>query len=182
MIVEDANLVDRRCGGSDGLSRGDDVFTVLTAAGIGTVGRGKDGKDSLHSVGGHLSHGVGQQRMPVAVAPIDRQVDPGAIEFRSEGGDEVSHLSVDRTDTVEVVVMLGDFEHPFTRDRLATQHVFEERDHVVSLLGTTEGDDQDGVVVVGHEDCPCEVTGDEQEVASLRRARRWPRGYTLRGQ
>ena len=37
VIVEDSHLVDRRRGRSDEFSCGDDVFTVLTAAGIGTV-------------------------------------------------------------------------------------------------------------------------------------------------
>ena len=88
--------------------------------------------------------------MPVAIAPINRQVDPRAIEFRTQCGDEVSHLSVDRADSAKVVVMLGNFEHPFAWDGLAAQYVLQERDYIVTLFGAAKGDDQDGVIVIRH--------------------------------
>ena len=83
-----------------------------------------DREDTLDSGSGHLRKRVGQQRVPVAIAPIDRGRDAARIEFRTQRGDEISNLTVERANSVEVEVVLGDFEQSFARDVSAARHVF----------------------------------------------------------
>ena len=82
MIVEHADLVDfRRAFANLGL-RLRDIFTVLAAAGIRTERRSDEGQRPLHAGGLHFGERVGQERMPVAVAPIDWQVQHLAQRFQ----------------------------------------------------------------------------------------------------
>ena len=89
----------------------------------------------LHAVGRHLAQRVGQQRMPVAIAPVDRQLRAVRGQLALERRDQLPVLLVDRADAAEVLVVLGDFEHPLARHVLAAEHVFEKRQHVVGPSG-----------------------------------------------
>jgi len=55
-------------------------------------------------------------------------------------------VAVDGADAVEVIVVLGDFEHAFVRDVTAAQNVFKEGNHVLALLGSAEADEQERVI------------------------------------
>ena len=68
---------------------------------------------------------------------------------RAERGDQVADLVVDRADAVEMVVVLGDLEHPLAGDVPAPQDVLQERHHVVASLRAAEADDQDRVIAGG---------------------------------
>ena len=85
--------------------------------------------------------------MPVAVAPVDRQADAVASSSARSAAISVADLAVDRADTAEVIVVLGDLLEPLAGDVAAPGDVLEERHHVVQALGPAEADDQDRVEV-----------------------------------
>ena len=146
MVVEDAQFVDLRRGRSDFLTRGDNVFAILPAAGIRTERAGEEGEGSLDAIAPHSGEGLWQQRMPVAIAPIDRQFWTVDSEFLLKRRDESAVLIIDWADAAEVLVMLGDFKHSFPRHGLAAENVFEKGHDLVGPLRSAERDDQDGVV------------------------------------
>ena len=76
MIVEQPQFVDLRRGGADRLPGELDVVEILPAAGIGAERRGDKGQGPFDAVFGHLADGLVEHRMPVAVAPVDRQPRP----------------------------------------------------------------------------------------------------------
>jgi hypothetical protein len=47
--------------------------------------------------------------VPVAVAPVDGQIDPSLLEFRLQGADQIAALLIDGAYTSKMVVVLGDF-------------------------------------------------------------------------
>src|SRR5690242_9939045 len=108
--------------------------------------------------------------MPVAIAPIDRELWPVTLQFFFERGDQYAVLFVDGTLAAEVMVVLCNFEHPLARNIAPAQHVFEERNDVVRLLRTAEGQDHYGVVArFSHETLSCQTEplayGDTLSVA-----------------
>ena len=146
MIEEHAELVDLRRRRADLLLGAGDVFAILPAAGIRTERAGDERQRPLHAVGRHLPQRIGQQRMPVAIAPVDRQLRPVLGQFPLQRGDQLPILIVDRALAAEVVVVLGDFEHPLARHVAAAEHVFQKRQHVVRAVGPAEGDDEQRIV------------------------------------
>src|SRR5262245_48558963 len=108
MVVEDSQLVDEgRRFANHGSSRLD-VFSILTAAGVGTLTGRHERQGVLAAVASHLLERRGQQRVPVSVAPVDGQSDSGLIDLDTHGGDQFPHLSIDGTDTTKMLVMFGD--------------------------------------------------------------------------
>src|SRR6185312_11156712 len=89
--------------------------------------------------------------MPVAVSPIDREMETGGFEFRFEGGDQVAALAVDGADAIEVVIVFGDFEQALAGDVAAAEDVFEERDDILALFRAAEGNEEKGVVISRHQ-------------------------------
>ena len=85
--------------------------------------------------------------MPVAVSPIDRQLRSVLREFVFDRSDQFARLLVDRTFSVEVVVVFGDGEDAFARNIFSAQDVFKEWNYVFFGFGTAEGDNKNGVVV-----------------------------------
>src|SRR5579863_9920120 len=74
VIVEGANLVNDGGAFAGGGPRLGDVFEILPATRVGTVGGRDKSQSPPHSVSLHLDHGVGQHRVPVPVAPIHREL------------------------------------------------------------------------------------------------------------
>ncbi len=72
VVIELPQDAEGWCVGSDFLLRPCDVLTILAATGIRTIGRREEGKGMLDTIIRHLSHRVGKQRMPIAIAEIDR--------------------------------------------------------------------------------------------------------------
>jgi len=87
--------------------------------------------------------------VPVAVAPVDRQVDLRRGEVLPDRGDQGPVLVVDRAASSEGVVVLAHLGQPLLRDPLAGGDVAQEGQHVVGLLRAAEGDQQQGVVRFG---------------------------------
>ena len=150
VIEEHADLVDLRRPLTHRCTGGRNVFAVLATAGVAAVGTCDEGNRPFHSGVGHLADRVGKQWMPVAIAPIDRDVWPAAVEFCTQCSEERPVLLVDRALATEMLVVLRHFQHPFPRDVSPAEHVFQKRHHVIRAIGTTKRDQQDGVVGVGH--------------------------------
>ena len=56
-----------------GFARAVDIFEILAATGIRAESGGDEGERAPDAIARHLADGIGQHRMPVAVAPIDGQ-------------------------------------------------------------------------------------------------------------
>ncbi len=147
-------LVDLRELHALGLQRGQrvgEVLAVLAAARVGGVGAGGEDQDAAASVGGHLPQGVREVRRPVAVAPVDRQVQAVVGEVLAQGVQQGAVLVIDGADPAELEVVLPDFLQAFLRDAPPARDVLQERDHVVRAFGTAEGEQEQGVVRGGIE-------------------------------
>src|SRR5271157_1608729 len=69
-------------------------------------------------------------------------------ELGTQGVDQLAHLSVDRTGTPAMIIMLGHLEQTLARDVPATRHVFQKRNDIFLLFRTAEADDQDRIVIL----------------------------------
>ena len=92
-----------------------------------------------------------EERVPVAVAEVDRQVDAVGVELDSESRDQRPVLGVDRADAAEELVVMRDLLEPLAGDVAPARDVLEERDHVVHPLRPAERDDEDRVEARGRE-------------------------------
>ena len=150
MVVELSQLVDHGSAGTDHGARVLDVFEVLPARRVRAVCGRDEGERALDAVVAHLTHGVGEQRMPVAVAPVDGQRVTGRRELGVQSGDERTIVRVDRAHAIHDVVLLGDLPESLRRHVATLGDVLEERHDVVGPLGAAERDDHDGVVHRAH--------------------------------
>src|SRR5215472_8027056 len=87
MVEEWPDLVDLRSV-FDFVLRTRDVLPVLPASGIRTEGGSHESQSPPDSVVLHLPYGVGEQRMPIAVSPIDGQLWTMLLKFLLEGGNQ----------------------------------------------------------------------------------------------
>ncbi len=126
--------------------RGEEVLAVLPAAGVRRVRRGHEAGRPGDAVRGHLRERVLQVGVPVAVAPVDRQVDAVAGEVLAQRGEELAVLVVDRRAAPEEEVVLAHLLQPLARDAAAAGDVLQERHHVLGLLRSPEGHQQQRVV------------------------------------
>ena len=129
----------------DRLLRAEEILSILPAARVRAVRGREDGERPPHAVVAHLPHRVGEERMPVAVAEVYRQVDPTGVQLGLERRDQRAVLLVERTDAGEELVVVRDLEQTLARDAASSRHVLEERKHVVHALGPAERDEQDRV-------------------------------------
>ena len=88
--------------------------------------------------------------MPVAVAPINRQLRAVFAQMLFDVSPELPGLGINRADTAEMVVMLRDFQHPLPGDIPAAQHILQERENLIRAFGPAEGDNQNSIVGMGH--------------------------------
>src|ERR1043165_2162991 len=87
MVVKRAQLLDSRRSWSNCRLRVGDVFEILAATGVRAIRRGPKRQRVSNSVIGHLSQRVRQQRMPVAIAPVDGQSWSIRLQLVFESGD-----------------------------------------------------------------------------------------------
>ena len=151
MVEEHPRLHDLRRLRPDRLLGVEDVLPVLAAPGVRGVGGREERERTLDAVVGHLPERVGEERVPVAVAEVDRQVDAVGVELRSESRDQRPVLGVDRADAAEERVVVRDLLEPLAGDVAPARDVLEERDHVVHPLRPAERDDEDRVEARGRE-------------------------------
>src|SRR5580698_4083424 len=122
MIVERLQLLDFRRT-VHFRSRALDVFQVLPASGIRTENRRDERKRPPYAIRLHLAQRVGEQRMPVAIAPVNGEVRPVARQLAFQPSDKRASLIVNGTLAAEVVIMLGDGQDPLPRNVAAAQNV-----------------------------------------------------------
>src|SRR5580704_12350871 len=137
MIVELAQLVDLRST-CYLRARPLDVFQVLTATRVRTKDGGDETERPVDAVCAHLPQRVGQERMPVAIAPIDGKLQPVAGQFQFERGDQFAVVIVDRALAAEMIIMLRDGQHPLARYIAPAQDILKKRYDVVRLFGPSE--------------------------------------------
>ncbi len=151
-----------------------DVVQVLAAGRVGAVGGRRERDRASHAVGRHPPHGVIEVRLPVPVAPVERQLERVRAEGGADRGEHVAALGVDRADPVDRVVVLGHLRQPLPGDAAAAGDVLQERQHVVGTLGAAEGHQQERVVG-GHGSIQ-PGTNRAQVTSLVRRAPAGPRG------
>ena len=126
-----------------------EVLAVLPARRPrGVRRRGEDGGPG-DPVGRHRGERVGEVGVPVAVAEVDRQVEPLLGQVLLQRGDERPVLVVDRAASAEEEVVLADLLEPLTRDAPPAGDVLEERHDVLGLLRAPEGEHEESVVGSG---------------------------------
>ena len=101
----------------------------------------------LDSVRGHAPDRIRKQGMPVPVSPVDRQGKVAGFQCLFQGGDQRTVLAVDRADPVKMMVVFRDLHHPFPGDAPALEHALEEGDDIIRAFGTSEGYQEQCVVV-----------------------------------
>ena len=121
------------------------VVLVLPAPRVRRVGARHEHQRAPHPVAPHGRDRVLDQRVPVAVAPVDRQVELGPDRRQQR-----PVLRVDRRHPAEVGVVLGHLEQPLPRHAPPADDVLQERQHVVLALRTAEGQQQQCVVLGAH--------------------------------
>jgi len=146
MVEEEPQFVDLGRVPAHRVPRVFDVFQVLPAARIGAEGRSDQRQRPPHAVGGHLPQRVGEERVPVAVAPIDRPVRAVGVELGENRGQQGPVLLVDRTDPAEQKVVLGDLLDPLGSGLAPAQHVLQKGNHVVGPLRPAKRDKNKGIV------------------------------------
>jgi hypothetical protein len=145
-VVEEApQRLDHRRAGKLGAGLFD-VPEVLTTARVRAVRRGDEAERALHAVSLHLGNGVAEERRPVAVAKVDRQVDAVALQLLVDSRDERTVLIVDRAFSAEVMVVLSHRLEPFARYAAPARYVLQERHDVLRALGAAERHEQQSIV------------------------------------
>ena len=141
MLPERRQLFDRRCSVYRRASRLD-IFAILPASRIRTERRSRNRQRGPNAIVAHACDRVGEHRMPIAIAPVDRKPHAGLLQR----GDQLAALIVDRAATAKVVVMFRDRQHTFPRDISAAQHVLEEGNYVFALFGSAKRQEQQSVI------------------------------------
>src|SRR5829696_8076011 len=140
MVVERSQFLDlRRSWANFGLSIGN-VLTVLPATRVRAVCRSHKRECVLNTIRGHLFERIGEQRVPVAITPVDRELWSMSLQLLFQCRNQISILWIDRTDAAEQLVMMCNLEHAFTRDVATSQHVLEEGNDIVHPFGPAERD------------------------------------------
>lgn len=87
---------------------------------------------------GHLLHRLGKKGIPVAIAPINWELDPIFVQFNSQSPNQLATLFIDGAHAVEVVVMFGHRQHPLTGDIFTSKHIFQEGNDIVPAFWTAK--------------------------------------------
>src|SRR4051812_23337630 len=85
--------------------------------------------------------------MPVAVAPVQRQLDSGRRKFLVQCREQRTILRIDRADAAKMIIMLRDLQHSLARHVSAAKHVFQKRQHILAPLRTAKRNQQKSVVL-----------------------------------
>ena len=149
VVVEGADLRHRR-GSEAGLAAGllgpGDVLQVLRVPGVAAPGGGREDEGLGDAVARHLGDRVLDEGVPVPVTDVDRQVDAqrgdALGDERLQVGDDVPVLVGDGALAVHREVVLAHLGETPAGDAASAGHVLEERDDVLVLLGTPEGQDE----------------------------------------
>ncbi len=146
-----------------------EVLAVLAAARVAGVGAGGEHEHLAVALGVHPLDGFRDVRRPVAVAPVDRQVDAAGGQLGLEGRLQRAVLRVDRGNAAVLAVVVGHLLEALVGDAAAGGDVAQERDDVVLPLRAAEGRQQDRVVGLGCHDAVFVVADARVEGLAHRR-------------
>ena len=145
MVVE---LAQTRHPGRDTPPLGDsssgpcDVLVVLPAPGVPAPGGRREHSGVADPVPGHGLGGVLDERVPVPVAEVHRDVQSPAFECAADGGDHLAVQVVQRATPAQGEVVFADHLEPFPGDTATPGDVLEEGDDVLRFLRPAEGQEQ----------------------------------------
>lgn len=128
-----------------------------------------------HTVGSHLAQRIGQQRVPVAIAPVDRQLQPGPLKFMLGRPDQIAILLIDGTHPAKAVIVLGHFGLSCRRNIASAKHIIEKRQDIAGTFGASERHDHQSIKWGSrvHERFTCRPPcGDGRHVGEKKSARR----------
>ncbi len=149
VVPQLVDLRHRQTLGPEGGEGVGEVLAVLAAARVRGVGTGRQYGDTAVPVVDHRAQGVGQVGRPVAVAPVDGQVQAVLGEVLAQCVQQFPVLRVDGADAVEQEVVLPHLLETLAGDAASTGDVLQEGDDVVGAFGTAEGQQQQGVIRAG---------------------------------
>ena len=153
VIEELAHLVDLQLLAESGLLEGHrEVLAILPTARVRAVSAGRQADELGESALIGFGERVAQVRVPVAVAPEHREIDPAGGELGLQCRLQHAILLVDRADAAEVSVVVRDLLETLIGDATPSRHVAQERDDVVLPLGASEPGEDDRVVGRGGAD------------------------------
>src|ERR1043165_5011240 len=96
--------------------------------------------------------------MPIAIAPVDRERWTILCELFLERCNQISILLIDWTDAAKHLVVMCHLQHAFARHIPPTQHVLEERHHVIYSLRPAKRNQQQRIVIHFHPFNPCTIS------------------------
>src|ERR1043165_5869375 len=111
MVVKYPELLDARRAWSNLSLRHADVLKILTTTGVRAVSRRDESERVLNAVRRHAVQRVRKHRMPVAIAPVDRQTRAVLVQLLLERRYQISVLLIDRTDPAEQFVVTRHLQH-----------------------------------------------------------------------
>jgi hypothetical protein len=145
VIEPHSNFLDQWRRFADFVHGSSEVFSVLATSAVTAEHRGEKRNSACSSIVGHFAKGVRQHRFPNAVTPINGELESALVAFLLNRSDQISALAIDGADTPEMLVVLGDFQHPLPRDIFSAKHIFEERHNVFGAFGAPEGNEKDRI-------------------------------------
>ena len=100
---------------------------------------------AAYSVGRHLAHGVGEERVPISHPEIDRKVEASLRESLFEAASLSLRDVRERRHAAEMLVVPDDVFEPLGRYATSAQHIAEKRTNIRRALRAAEGDDEHSV-------------------------------------
>ena len=82
----------------------------------------------------------------MAVAPVDRQWRPVCVQLVGQRGQQGTVFGIDRAYSAQQLIVPGNLQKPPTRNVLATDNVFQERQNIIRPLRPAERNQQESVV------------------------------------
>src|SRR5690606_2696247 len=131
---------------ADGGPRRLDVLQILAAGGVGPVRACDKRQRPAYALVAHGRELVGEERMPVPVAPEHWQVQTRPVKLGPQRGEQAAALLVDGRDATEVPVVLRHGREPLFGHVTAAYDVAQERHYVVRAFRAAEGDQDYRVV------------------------------------
>jgi len=71
-----------------------------------------------------LTQRIRKKGMPVAIAPVNRQMNRALIQLPSQSSNQLAALIVDRAPAAKVIIMGGNFQQAPARDIPAARNIF----------------------------------------------------------
>ena len=124
VIEEDPDFVNLWCFRANSIACVLNILSILTTTRITTESTCNEGKCATNSCVFHFSYGIGEQRVPVAIAPIDRQFQTRCGEFLAYRINQRDILFIDWAFSTKVVIVLSDFKHAFFRYISTPKNIF----------------------------------------------------------